>query len=214
MNIMLPDHERAVSILKVKGPKSVKDLAGEMDITTEGARFHLLKLEKEGLVQSKSVAEGRGRPKQIWSLTEKGHNRFPDAHADLTANLIDMMRETLGQNAVDDVIGTHENKTLARYSKELEEADSLEGRVEKLAEIRTREGYMAEYKKDEEGFLLIENHCPICTAAKACQGFCQAELNVFQEVLGEDVEVERTEHIIKGARRCAYRVTPVRNNSV
>lgn len=206
MKNKLPDHERAVSILKVKGPKSVKDLAGEMDITTEGARFHLMKLEKEGLVQSESVAEGRGRPKQIWSLTEEGHNRFPDAHADLTANLIDMMRETLGQSAVDDVIGTHEEKTLSRYNKELGNADTLEERVAKLAEIRTREGYMAQYKKDEEGFLLVENHCPICTAAKTCQGFCQAELNVFQEVLGEDVEVERTEHIIKGARRCAYRI--------
>lgn len=203
----LPDSERAVSILKTKGPKSVKELAAEMNITTEGARFHLMKLEKEGLVKSESVAEGRGRPKQIWSLTEKGHDRFPDAHADLTANLINMMRETLGQNAVDDVIRTHEQKTLSRYSQELEDTDTLEERVGKLAEIRSQEGYMAEYEEDEEGFILIENHCPICTAAKACQGFCRAELNIFQEVLGDEVEVERTEHIIKGARRCAYRIT-------
>lgn len=205
----LPDHERAVSILKTKGPKSVKGLADEMGITTEGARFHLMKLEKKDLVESESEAEGRGRPKQIWSLTKKGHNRFPDAHADLTANLIDMMRKTLGQNAVDDVIETHEKKTLSRYNKELEDTDTLEDRVEKLAEIRSREGYMAEYKKDEEEFLLIENHCPICTAAKACQGFCRAEHNIFQEVLGDDVKVERTEHIIKGARRCAYRIIPL-----
>lgn len=204
----LPDSERAVSILKTKGPKSVKELAAEMNITTEGARFHLMKLEKEGLVKSESVAEGRGRPKQIWSLTEKGHDRFPDAHADLTANLISMMRETLGQNAVDDVIRTHEQKTLSRYSQELEDIDTLEERVVKLAEIRSQEGYMAEYEEDEEGFILIENHCPICTAAKACQGFCRSELNIFQKVLGEEVEIERTEHVIKGARRCAYRITP------
>lgn len=207
MKNKLPEHERALSILKTKGPKSVKDLADELDITAEGARFHLMKLEKERLVKSESVAEGRGRPKQIWSLTEKGHNRFPDAHANLTANLIDMMRETLGQTAVDDVIGRHEQKTRSRYSKELEDADTLEGRVAKLVEIRSREGYMAEYEKDEEGFLLIENHCPICTAAKACQGFCRAELNIFQEVLGDETEVKRTEHIMKGARRCAYRIT-------
>lgn len=204
----LPEHERAVSILKMKGPKSVKGLADEMDVTTEGARFHLMKLEKDGLVEPKSIAEGRGRPKQIWSLTEMGHNRFPDAHADLTANLIDILRETLGQDAVDDVIGTHEKKTLSRYSKELEDADTLEERVAKLTEIRSQEGYMAEYEKDEEGFVLVENHCPICTAAKACQGFCQAEINIFKEVLGNDVKVERTEHIIKGARRCAYRIIP------
>lgn len=209
MKNKLPEHERAVSILKTKGPKSVKDLAGEMSVTTEGARFHLMKLEKEGLVKSESVVEGRGRPKQIWSLTAKGHDRFPDTHANLTVNLIDMMRQTLGQTAVDEVIGTHEEKTLSRYRKELQEAENLEERVAKLVEIRSREGYMAEYEEADEGFLLIENHCPICTAAEKCQGFCRAELNIFQQVLGDKAEVERTEHIIKGARRCAYRITAI-----
>lgn len=206
MKTKLPEHERALSILKVDGPKSVKELAGEMDITTEGARFHLVKLGKEGLVQSKSVAEGRGRPKQIWSLTGEGHDRFPDAHADLTVNLIDMMRDTLGEEALDEVIAANEKRTLSRYTEELKEAENMEERVAKLAEIRSKEGYMAEYEKNEDGFLFIENHCPICTAAKTCQGFCRAELNIFQKVLGEEASVERVEHIIKGARRCAYRI--------
>jgi len=57
-----------------------------------------------------------------------------------------------------------------------------------------------------DGFLLIENHCPICAAAAACQGFCRAELEVFRDTLGADVIVERTDHILAGARRCAYRI--------
>ncbi|MGE8096813.1 hypothetical protein [Pseudomonas fluorescens] len=55
--------------------------------------------------------------------------------------------------------------------------------------------------------MLIENHCPICAAATACQGFCRAELNVFEQVL--QARVERVEHILMNARRCAYRITPV-----
>ena len=47
---------------------------------------------------------------------------------------------------------------------------------------------------------------PICAAAAACQGFCRSELQIFQAVLGEDVQVTRTEHILSGARRCAYRI--------
>src|SRR5690625_1343449 len=93
MKTVLADNEKALGILKRLGPKSISDLADHMNVTTEGARFHLLKLESRGMVESESVAEGRGRPKQIWSLTEKGHNRFPDRHASLTANLIEIMRE-------------------------------------------------------------------------------------------------------------------------
>lgn len=203
----LPEDERALCILKKKGAQCVKALADEMAITVEGARFHLMKLAKDGLVKSESIAEGRGRPKKMWSLKKEGHERFPDAHAELTVNLIKRMRESLGEEAVEQVIGQHEQATRSRYSDEIEDADSLEARVAKLAEIRTREGYMAEYKKENGEFLFIENHCPICSAAKICQRFCRAELNVFQSVLGNDVQVERTEHIIAGARRCAYKIS-------
>jgi predicted ArsR family transcriptional regulator len=54
--------------------------------------------------------------------------------------------------------------------------------------------------------LLIENHCPICAAARACTNLCAGELRVFQQVLGPGVTVERIDHILAGARRCAYRV--------
>ena len=65
-------------------------------------------------------------------------------------------------------------------------------------------------RKTAKGVLLVENHCPICAAAKACQQFCRSELRVFQEALGDDVTVERVDHILAGARRCAYLVCPRR----
>jgi predicted ArsR family transcriptional regulator len=79
--------------------------------------------------------------------------------------------------------------------------------VARLAEARTREGYMAEARAEGEGYVLVENHCPICVPATECQGFCRAELDTFREVLGPGASVERTEHIVQGDRRCAYRVT-------
>ena len=50
--------------------------------------------------------------------------------------------------------------------------------------------------------------CPEGMAAQACQGFCRAELDLFREVLGPELEVTRTDHIAARARRCAYRITP------
>jgi predicted ArsR family transcriptional regulator len=57
---------------------------------------------------------------------------------------------------------------------------------------------MAEAARQRDGsFLLIENHCPICAAASACQGLCREELILFSSVLGNDVSVERTDHILR-----------------
>ena len=85
----------------------------------------------------------------------------------------------------------------------------MRARVEALARARTDEGYLAEVVEDDDGHLvLVEHHCPICVAAAACQNLCRSELDVFRAALGDDVVVERTQHLLAGNRRCAYKVTP------
>lgn len=202
----LPENERALWILKTQGPQPLSTIASELKVTIEGARFQLLKLANEGLVKATSESKGRGRPQQIWSLTGAGHARFPDTHAELTVRIITSLRETLGEEAIQAVIDANEKKGIIRYQNELENCPDLESKIKQLTEIRSREGYMAEWIKDEDGYLLIENHCPICTAAKTCQGFCRSELNIFRTVLGEHVTIKRVDHILEGARRCAYRI--------
>lgn len=201
--------DKALFFLKTRGPQPLTVIAAELGITTEGARFQLLKLATEGMVVAHNESKGRGRPQQIWSLTEAGQARFPDTHAELTVKLILKMRETLGQQALDDVIDANTKDNIDRYTEEMQGAKDLEDRVKALAAIRDSEGYMAEYRRDGEGFLLIENHCPICAAATICQNFCKSELKTFESALGKGVSVKRIDHIVSGARRCAYSITPI-----
>jgi predicted ArsR family transcriptional regulator len=193
-------------LLKTRGPQTAADLGTALDITGEAARQQLLKLAADGLVEATSEPRGVGRPTQVWRLTDKGNARFPDAHAELTAGLLRSIRSELGEPALDRLIAARAAESLASYQAALEGSADLGERVRRLAEARTREGYMAECQAIEEGYLLVENHCPICVAATVCQGFCQAERDVFQQALGQGVSVERTEHIVGGDRRCAYRI--------
>lgn len=57
--------------------------------------------------------------------------------------------------------------------------------------------------------LLVEDHCPICIAARSCQGFCRSELQLFQEVVGAEASVIREQHLLAGAARCVYRIARV-----
>ena len=69
---------------------------------------------------------------------------------------------------------------------------------------------MAEVKREgRDAYLLIEHHCPICDAARCCVGLCGAELEVFERVLGPDVAIERTQHLLSGDERCVYRIRMV-----
>jgi predicted ArsR family transcriptional regulator len=199
---------RLLMELKMRGEQTTADLSRSLGITSEAVRQQMTRLAEQQLVVARSVPHGVGRPAQSWQLTDAGNRRFPDTHAQLTVDLLRTMRSELGDAAIDAVIAGRERDTLANYQPEMAGIDDTEGRVARLAAIRTREGYMAEWSSEPDGsLLLVENHCPICAAAASCQNFCRAELAIFQRVLGDDVTVERQEHILAGARRCAYRIT-------
>jgi predicted ArsR family transcriptional regulator len=199
---------RVLHALKAAGPQTAEALGRKLGMTAVGARQHLARLQEEGLVDAVDQSEGVGRPKRVWSLNDAGHARFPDNHAGLTLELITAIRSTGGEAMLDAVIAAREQTALQTYRRALDGAESLRDRVKRLAKIRSEEGYMASTAADGGAVLLIENHCPICVAAKACQGFCRSELALFQETLGKDVSVAREEHIVAGARRCVYRIAP------
>jgi predicted ArsR family transcriptional regulator len=201
--------DRLLGVIKRRGPQCIADIAVVLGITPEAARQQVTRLATNGLLVAETERRGVGRPTQRWHLTDAGHARFPDTHAELTVRLIDAVRSTLGDAALERLIRVRETETLQTYRKALRGITMLADKLARLAEIRSREGYMAEWRSDDAGFLLLENHCPICAAATACQGFCRAELDVFRAVLGPAVMVERTDHILAGARRCAYRIIPI-----
>lgn len=200
--------DRILFQLKTRGPAETLAIAAALGISRQATLQHLERLVADGLIAHSDARRGVGRPRRVWALTEKAQARFPDTHAQLTLEMLDAVRAEFGEDGVERMILRREAATATGYAAAMSDAETLEARVQRLAEIRTAEGYMASASPDPAGgFLLVENHCPICAAAAACQGFCRAELMVFRAVLGPGVEIERTDHILAGARRCAYRIT-------
>ncbi|WP_246484964.1 helix-turn-helix transcriptional regulator [Chitinophaga qingshengii] len=200
--------DRFLMLIKTRGPLSAAELAGELGITTEGARLQLVKLAEEGLLQFESISKGVGRPMQIWSLTPLGNARFPDSHTELTVDIIQTIKTVLGPEALANVIKAREKNQQDKYNTALEGVTGIENRLTAFAAIRTGEGYLAEWRKEGDVFLFIENHCPICCAAATCDNICTSEMNTFISVIGEEVQVTRLDHIINGARRCVYKIQP------
>ena len=193
----------------------VSELAAALEMTEAGVRQHLDALADHGLVsaQPSTTTQGRGRPPTVWTLTDLAQDLFPDRHDDLTVELIGAVRTALGDDGLAKVIEARAEVQRAAYAKAVPKRGVLRARVDALARVRTEEGYVAEVvdAPDGDGVLLIEHHCPICTAASSCPGLCGSELALFREVLGPKVRVERTQHIIAGDRRCTYQIAEIPN---
>lgn len=182
-------------------------LGKRLSLTPMAVRQHLYDLQHEKLVSAEERSVAVGRPAKYWHLTREADRLFPSAYAELSVALIDALGEAFGETGVKQVLASRCARQKKEYTPRIPASLPLKEKIQRLARIRTGEGYMAEMKRERGGgFLLVENHCPICAAATACNGFCSTELDLFQTVLGPGVTIERVEHIVAGDRRCAYRI--------
>jgi predicted ArsR family transcriptional regulator len=81
----------------------------------------------------------------------------------------------------------------------------LVDRARELAVIQDEQGYLAEAVIGVDGIIrLVERNCAIHRVAADHAAACQAELDLFREVLG--ASVVRETHIASGDRCCTYRI--------
>ena len=188
--------------LKSLGAAQAETVAQRLKITVQAVRQRFDRRLAENLVEFADQPRGRGRPRRFWSLTPQAMSLFPDTHAQLTVDLIGTIRSVLGEPTFARLLQKRAGEITANYRRRLGGERDMAAKLAVFAEIRSAEGYMARIEElPEGGYLLIEDHCPICAAATACQGFCSIEL----------WQIERQDHLLSGARRCTYRVVPERS---
>lgn len=192
--------------LKTEGPKTAKQLAQVLGISAMGVRQHLSRLQAEGLVSYDDARSGVGRPRRYFRLTGQGHASYPDRHRDLSVNLLQLSQEAFGEEGLNTLLMERQKVLQRQYRERIGDCADLTEMVARLAEIRSSEGYMAEWARDGEDLLLTQHHCPVCTAAKACEGLCRSELETFRNLLAPQGSVSREEHVLEGGRCCAYRI--------
>ncbi|HAA41828.1 MAG TPA: hypothetical protein DCE36_17300, partial [Pseudomonas sp.] len=173
--------ERILFLLKTRGPLKTTELASLLELTFEATRQQIQKLQASELIVGVSApTSGAGRPSLKWALTDTAQNKFPDSHSVLTLHLIESIEGVFGSDGIEKIITSMEASNRQEYVQACSQASSLEEKVAILVRIRELAGYMAHMEPAGEGWLLIENHCPICAAARKCQGFCRSELQIFR----------------------------------
>ncbi len=200
--------DQILHCLKMRGPQTAAVLAEQLQVSAIAIRQHLQSLKSEGWVTYREEKRPMGRPVKLWQLTHSSNGQFPDRHMELMQDLMRSAEAVFGRSGLEQIVAERGHQQSQNYLEELESIalENWRDRLQALAAIRDREGYMTEVVESEADLILVENHCPIFAAAHTCEGLCHAELEVFRCVLGPGVTIERVEHLLGGDRRCAYRV--------
>ena len=206
----LPEGRRNVLYaVRRRGEATAEQVAESLGMTVSGARQHLSALVDVGLAEAAEAPEPtgkRGRRSLVYAVTPTGDALFPKAYGELTNELLGF----LDDEAPETVNRLFARRRDARTANAMARLDglALEQKVAELTQILDEDGYLAGWTPQEDGsFLIVEHNCAIWAVASRYGQACNSEIEFIQSVL-EPARVERVSHMIEGAKRCAYRVTP------
>jgi predicted ArsR family transcriptional regulator len=206
-----PSGLRRAILLRLRhdGPSSPDQLADRLGASRTGVLQQLRALESARLVARQTVRHGVGRPRHLYDVTPDAQDLFPSNYDGLAAGLLEAIGAVGGEDLIEEVFAARRRQIGERIRRRLE--DRLPGeaplvaRVRELSVIQDEQGYLCETLLEPDGTIrLLEHNCAIYHVANGTGAACQAELELFREVL--DADVVRETHIASGDRCCTYRI--------
>lgn len=190
--------------LLVDGPSTAAHLAEALGVSGTAVRRQLDALVDEGSVITRREpvrgARGRGRPAQVFLLTDLGRRRLPHAYDELAAEALDYLAEHAGPQAVEQFARQRAQRIVASVQGELDAAQTVGERARILARALSESGYVAGVRTVGVGQQLSQHHCPVAHVAGKHPQLCEQELAVFTEALG--TYAQRLATIARGDSFC------------
>lgn len=179
------------------GPSTVTALAKRLGLTQAAVRRHLDALGTDGVVESREQrvygARTRGRPAKVFALTDCGRDAFDQSYDTLAADALRWIAETAGPDAVAAFARARVAAQAEQYRAAMdqhEDQDPAE-RTRALARALSVDGYAATARsapEPQQGEQLCQHHCPVAHVAEQFPQLCEAETEVFSQLLGTHVQ--------------------------
>jgi len=177
---------RIVTLLR-GGTKTVNDLTGELGLTDNAVRAHLLSLERDGLVRQSGMQPGHRKPHFAYELTPEAENLFPKAYDTLLNQLIAVLKDRLSSKDLDQVL-REVGRSIAAQEAASSRAGSLEQRVRKALQVLEALGGSATIEQDGKRFIIRSGACPLAEAVTTHPEVCKLAEELVAKIAGTSVQ--------------------------
>ncbi len=190
--------------LREKGKCTVNQLADAIGISPVSVRHHLANLQAEGLVAAEEMRHGVGRPRLLFTLTERGLELFPSRYFRLTRRLLGEIKDMLSADAVARLFSSVARTMADDYADRLAGLP-LEEKLRRLAELLSEEGFAAKIETDGSRLLIHELSCPYFLMGRDHPEVCLVDQAFIARALS--LPVERVTCLLDGQAHCTFAVS-------
>lgn len=206
---MTKTRDKILQALLRKPGATTNDLAEEVGINPISVRHHLTSLQASGLISAEEERHGVGRPRLVYSLTDKGNEKFPTRYLQLTTRLLNQLKETLPNPMVKELFSQVALNLANEYSDQIEDLP-IEERLELIKDLLASEGFTVDWEKEGESYHIHEISCPYHKVGQEHPEICSMDQTLISQMLS--VPAEKVECILSGGDRCTYVVKPAIGN--
>lgn len=204
---MQETRRQILDILRERGEATVDNIVSDLEalrgsITSVTVRHHLAKLQEDGLVDMPQMRHRStpGRPRHIYSLTEKGISQFPNNFQTLAGTLLSEIKRNLPEDKVNVIIeGVVDNMA---DDAAIPVDGTLQERLEHVVTYLNAHGYEAHYKAHIDGFVLKTTNCPYHGIEDKDETLCHLDMRLISKMLG--VVPRLMARISEGDEACSY----------
>jgi predicted ArsR family transcriptional regulator len=189
------------------GPSTVAELAERLGITPAGVRRHLDAALCDGVIVAREERpvgpRGRGRPAKRFRLSDAGHATGPTAYDAVAVDALRYLRESAGDEAVEDFARRRMAAWEARYADRIASLP-LDQRPEALAAALADDGYASTVHDTTLGVQLCQHHCPVQHVAEEFPVLCEVETEAIGRLVGR--HVQRLSTLARGDGACTTHI--------
>lgn len=189
--------------LKRQHQASIEELAEVVDVSPVTVRHHLNGLQAEGLLEVESVRRKVGRPYYVYSLSDQGHELFPQKYFSLTNRLLDELKNHVPDEMINEVF-TGLVQTIVDEREGEFESLGFEEKLNYVVELLAEEGFLARWEKTEDGYQIIEYSCPYISVGQKHAEICILDKELMISVLGSPVQQQSC--MLHGDECCHFTV--------
>ena len=198
-----PTREIILKTLRVQGKCTVKELAQVADISPISVRHHLSSLQAEGLVTVEESRHGVGRPYYLYSLTDKGLERFPRRYYRLTNHILKELKGSLPEEKLQEIF-TSVATSMSDARLQDFESSNLQERIKNLGTLLSEEGFEVEIEQKEDELIIHELSCPYFRIGTSYPEVCMIDQTFIANAL--EVPLSQVRCILKGDNTCTFSV--------
>ncbi|MDE3097167.1 MAG: ArsR family transcriptional regulator [Chloroflexota bacterium] len=200
-------------LLGVQGESTVAQAAAALGLNQANIRRHFEVMRAEGLVDVRIQRHEVGRPAFVYRLTERAEEQ--NAHY---PRLVSRMLRRLGALSPDGVAADGRPLAeqlldgladdLALAYRPLVNGPTLQERVAETSDALRAEGIVDHWRKDADGYHLMNTACPYRKAAEASDAPCQADRKTVELLV--QAPVAQVSRVVDGQPQCEYVVQEIR----